>query len=250
MSAEPDAKRQKTMAAKSFIEYPAESHFPIQPVPICLSKMSNHVGFARATCAARWPAVDDGRILIALRRSSTLYCTTRNLPYGVFSTEGTAPRCGIAIGDQILDLAAAAGAGLLADVGFDAAAVFSQGTLNAFMALGKASWDALRARVGQLLSADEPALRDNAAARAACLVPQASATMHLPAQIGDYTDFYSSREHATNVGSMFRDPNNALLPNWLHLPVKIPRSATFSRLRKICIAHSHGLDSHSAYCAL
>ena len=161
-----------------------------------------------------------GGILIALRRSSTLYCTTRNLPYGVFSTEGTAPRCGIAIGDQILDLAAAAGAGLLADVGFDAAAVFSQGTLNAFMALGKASWDALRARVGQLLSADEPALRDNAAARAACLVPQASATMHLPAQIGDYTDFYSSREHATNVGSMFRDPNNALLPNWLHLPVK------------------------------
>lgn len=89
-----------------------------------------------------------------------------------------------------------------------------QATLNAFMAQGSKAWAAARAAIQRLLSADEPALRDNAELRAKALVPLAAVDMHLPAHIGDYTDFYSSREHATNVGIMFRGEDNALQPNW------------------------------------
>ncbi|POI33363.1 hypothetical protein CIB84_002885, partial [Bambusicola thoracicus] len=94
-----------------------------------------------------------------------------------------------------------------------------QPTLNAFMGLGPTAWREARALLQSLLSAAEPTLRDNAGLRKRAFVPQASATMHLPAHIGDYTDFYSSRQHATNVGIMFRGKENALMPNWLHLPV-------------------------------
>ncbi len=100
-----------------------------------------------------------------------------------------------------------------------AANVFKQPTLNAFMALGKAAWKEARVFITRILSADEPFLRDNNDLRSRALVAQASAKMVLPADIGDYTDFYSSREHATNVGIMFRGKENALMPNWLHLPV-------------------------------
>lgn len=142
----------------------------------------------------------------------------QNLPFGVFQTAGSAARTGIAIGDQILDLAELADAGLLAIDGCPAS-VFRQDALNALISCGRPVWRAVRARVAALLDANNPELRDNAALRAKALVPQASATMLLPVTIGGYTDFYSSREHATNVGMMFRDPANALLPNWLHLPV-------------------------------
>lgn len=87
------------------------------------------------------------------------------------------------------------------------------------MSLGRDAWKEARADLQRLLSANEPALRDNKVLRKGAFVSQDSAIMHLPAAIGDYTDFYSSRQHATNVGIMFRGKDNALMPNWLHLPV-------------------------------
>jgi len=142
----------------------------------------------------------------------------QNLPYGVFyrrqDTEQK-PTIGVAIGDQILDLAVVAHTGLLGtDTG-----CFLEPTLNAFMAKGKAFWSEARRTISKLLSAEEGTLRDNATLRAKALLPQSEAVMVLPARIGDYTDFYSSKEHATNVGIMFRGPSNALQENWLHLPV-------------------------------
>ncbi len=137
----------------------------------------------------------------------------QNLPYGVFSTPGTSPRVGVAIGDFVLDLAG------LEQVGLLETRYFQRGELNAFMAAGRSVWSQVRARLQALLDARNPTLRDNPALRERLLIPQAQVTMHLPARIGDYTDFYSSKEHATNVGSMFRGKENALMPNWLHLPV-------------------------------
>jgi fumarylacetoacetase len=143
----------------------------------------------------------------------------QNLPFGVFSTAADpAPRVGVAIGDQILDLAVLEDTGLLtADP--TGSRVFSRPSLNGFIALGQAAWKETRASISELLRHDSPRLRDDQALRARALVPTAEATLHLPVEIGGYTDFYSSKEHATNVGMMFRDPKNALLPNWLHLPV-------------------------------
>ena len=142
----------------------------------------------------------------------------QNLPFGIFSTEGTGPRVGVAIGDQVLDLSVLAKADLFAMLP-DGGACFAAPTLNDFMGAGKGAWDATRATLIELLSTDTPTLRDNAALREAALFAQVAVAMHLPARIGDYTDFYSSREHATNVGIMFRGVDNALQPNWLHLPV-------------------------------
>jgi fumarylacetoacetase len=141
----------------------------------------------------------------------------QNLPFGIFSTSTQlAPRVGVAIGDQVLDLAALADAGLLGSI--DRNALASR-TLNAFIGLGKPVWRETRQRLQALLSADDPALHDNAVLRQQTLVPMAQARMHLPLDIPGYTDFYSSKEHATNVGRMFRDPENALLPNWLEIPI-------------------------------
>ena len=95
---------------------------------------------------------------------------------------------------------------------------FAKDTLNDFMAMGPANWNAARNAIAALLAADCPTLRDNEAVRAKAIVPQSSAIMRMPCTIGDYTDFYASLHHATNVGSMFR-PDNPLLPNWKHLPV-------------------------------
>jgi fumarylacetoacetase len=139
----------------------------------------------------------------------------QNLPYGVFSTDGSAPRCGVAIGDLILDLAAIEAAGLLRA----SAAVFDRPALNDFLALGPAAWHATRRRLWQLLREDESALRDDAAPCAKALVPIAEARLHLPVFVRSFTDFYASREHATNVGTMFRGADNALPPNWLHMPI-------------------------------
>ena len=101
---------------------------------------------------------------------------------------------------------------------FDASC-FHKPALNAFMAQPRAVWTSARATIQRLLSKTEPLLQENAALRARALLPMDTVLMHLPAEIGDYTDFYSSREHATNVGIMFRGKENALQPNWLHLPV-------------------------------
>jgi fumarylacetoacetase len=141
----------------------------------------------------------------------------QNLPFGVFSTsEQPAPRAGVAIGDQVLDLSVLESAALLTPSPHK---VFDRPVLNDFIALGQPVWQATREQISLLLREDDARLRDDAALRARALVPMRQAVMHLPVTIGGYTDFYSSKEHATNVGSMFRDPANALLPNWLHLPV-------------------------------
>src|SRR4051794_35784609 len=143
----------------------------------------------------------------------------QNLPFGVFSTDADPTlRVGVAIGDQILDLAKLENTGLLtADP--TGSRVFNRSSLNAFIAQGQAVWRATRASISELLRHDSPRLREDLGLRAHALVPMDGVRLHLPVEIGGYTDFYSSREHATNVGMMFRDPKNALLPNWLHLPV-------------------------------
>lgn len=141
----------------------------------------------------------------------------QNLPYGVFSTAGTPPRVGVAIGECVLDLALLEAEGLI-DLG-DAKDVFAQPSVNAFMALGPNIWTATRARISQLLRHDHPDLRDNAELRGDALLPLADVTLHLPLQVAGFTDFYSSKEHASNVGVMFRGKDNALQPNWLHMPI-------------------------------
>lgn len=143
--------------------------------------------------------------------------TLINIPFGIFSTEGRL-RAGIAIGDHVLDLAAVQNAGLFGSLDLPKG-IFDAPVLNGFIALGKPAWSGVRKRVIELLSEDNGELRDDETLRRKCLNHQSEVTMHLPVHVGDYTDFYSSREHATNVGTMFRDPANALLPNWLHLPV-------------------------------
>ena len=133
-----------------------------------------------------------------------------NLPYGVFSTDGTSPRCGVAIGDLVLDLAAMEGDGLL-----DCNGALQTGSWNAFMAQGKDAWARLRAQLTAMLaegSADQSRLTGY-------LVPLAQAKLHMPISVTEYTDFYAGRNHAFNVGSMFRGPENALPPNWLHIPI-------------------------------
>ncbi|GGX21176.1 fumarylacetoacetase [Pigmentiphaga litoralis] len=140
----------------------------------------------------------------------------QNLPFGVFTpAASTEPRVGVAIGDEILDLSVLEARGLLNAP----AGLFAQRTLNPFMAAGRDTWRSVRSQLTQLLSDDTATLRDDVALRQSALVPQAQATMHLPVDIPGYTDFYSSREHATNVGALFRDPKNALMPNWLEIPI-------------------------------
>ena len=130
-----------------------------------------------------------------------------NLPFGVFSANDT-PRCAVAIGDKVLDLAALQAAGLLPDHGFE------QPALNTFMARGKAAWGEVRQTLTALLGAgaETDTLR-------AALHNMQDVTMHLPFTVAEYTDFYAGRQHAFNVGSLFRDPANALPPNWLHIPI-------------------------------
>src|SRR5262249_44804489 len=142
----------------------------------------------------------------------------QNLPYGAFRRGGAA-HVGVAIGREVLDLTVLEAEGFLAGAGQEALGLFSRGDLAAFLEGGPAVWRGVRQAVSRLWRADEPALRDNARVRELALLAQADVVMGLPAPVGDYTDFYSSKEHATNVGAMFRDPQNALLPNWLHLPV-------------------------------
>jgi fumarylacetoacetase len=140
----------------------------------------------------------------------------QNLPYGVFSANGLAPRVGVAIGDFVLDLWALA---QQCRIDVVEPGVFAQPSLNAFMTLGPKVWSSTRARISELLRHDNPELRDNDELRSEALVPLTDATLHMPFSVAGYTDFYSSREHATNVGVMFRGKDNALQPNWLHMPI-------------------------------
>lgn len=137
-----------------------------------------------------------------------------NIPFGIFSTQTKNPRVGIAIGNQVLDLVKAYDLGIFNNLKFDKE-VFERAVLNDFIALGKALTTKVRVCIQQELCNESSVLKNNPEA----FELQNEVTMHLPVQIGDYTDFYSSIEHATNVGMMFRDPDKALLPNWKHLPV-------------------------------
>lgn len=141
----------------------------------------------------------------------------QNLPFGIFETLELSPRMGVAIGNQVADLAILAQHGFFDDLKIDRA-IFEQRYLNNFIALGKEKTSAVRNRVSQILDND---LTEWDASELApyFLRNQSDVQMLLPVKIGDYTDFYSSLEHASNVGSMFRDPSNPLLPNWRHLPV-------------------------------
>ena len=142
----------------------------------------------------------------------------QNLPYGVFFTpEQPTLRVGVAVGDFVLDLALLEVLGLIRVEG--AARAFAQPSLNAFMALGPKVWSATRARISQLLRHDHPELRDNADLCRRALVPRNVTQMHLPIDVQGFTDFYSSKEHASNVGVMFRGADNALMPNWLSIPI-------------------------------
>ena len=137
----------------------------------------------------------------------------QNLPYGVFSIQGSEARIGVAIGNHILDMKAAANAGLF-DVAFPNRFALSASTLNVFMASGAQVQRAVRARLTELLSD-----RTQRAAVEPLLVHRDRATMHLPCLVGDYVDFYSSLEHATNMGRILRPDGEALLPNWRHIPI-------------------------------
>ena len=144
----------------------------------------------------------------------------QNLPYGAFRrSAGAEPRIGVAIGDFVLDLTALEEEGVFDDETLQAERPFSAPTLNPFMGLGKPAWDAARTTISHLLRADTAALRDDEALRSRVLHAMDKVALCMPVEVGDYTDFYSSRQHATNVGTMFRGPENALKPNWLHLPV-------------------------------
>eukprot|EP00960_Hanusia_phi_P038621 753519-Hanusia_phi.AAC.1 len=144
--------------------------------------------------------------------------TLDNLPYGVFSTSSRPARCGVALGNLVLDLSVISC--LLKDIGGLDPTCFAKPALNEFMACSASVWKATRARLLDLLrEGGSRELRDDQALVSRAFVKLDSVKMHLPAVIPDYTDFYSSRDHAFNCGCMFRDPANALQPNWLHLPV-------------------------------
>jgi fumarylacetoacetase len=143
----------------------------------------------------------------------------QNLPYGIFRPHDGRPRAGVAIGEFVLDLGLLEERGFLPALGSGARPLFDGACLNAFLALGRPSWQKLRAVLQELLAAETPTLRDDKTLREQAFHRQAEITMLLPARIGDYTDFYSSYHHAFNVGTMFRGAENALMPNWKWLPI-------------------------------
>lgn len=140
----------------------------------------------------------------------------QNLPFGIFEHQGS-KRAGVAIGDRILDLAALQSHGFLSDLGLPDF-LFERETLNDLLKLGRSKGGEVRNRISELLRKENGALKDHVQ-REKVLFAQREVKMHLPVKIGDYTDFYSSEQHAYNVGCMFRDPENALMPNWKHIPV-------------------------------
>ncbi|MBX2945873.1 MAG: fumarylacetoacetase [Cyclobacteriaceae bacterium] len=141
----------------------------------------------------------------------------QNLPFGIFKTRYLSPVAGVAIGEYVLDLVYLHENGYLDGIGLPPG-IFNQKYLNDFLAMGRKKAREVRERLSELLRADNDELKGNPA-REIALIPMREVQMQMPVRVPNYTDFYSSEEHATNVGSMFRDPKNALLPNWKHLPV-------------------------------
>lgn len=162
----------------------------------------------------------------------------QNLPYGIFSRKHENKRACVAIGDYVLDLSLLYDEGLLSQ-GLIPFNVFALDRLNEFMACGRAAWKSVRQRVFELLEEKTPDLRDNKSLQNRALIPMKEVQMHLPVFIGDYVDFYSSEQHATNVGSMFR-PDNPLMPNWKHLPVGYNGRASSIVISGTPIKRPHG----------
>ena len=142
-----------------------------------------------------------------------------NLPFGVFTARSGDARIGVALGEEVVDLAELERAGLLKDMPPETAAATTRGSLNEFLSLGRPAWRSVRQTLQHLLAAETPTLRDDADLRRRVFHRQRDVTMQLPVRIGNYTDFYSSYHHAHNVGTMLRGPENALMPNWTWLPV-------------------------------
>lgn len=142
----------------------------------------------------------------------------QNIPFGVFITKEDVITIGTRIGNFAVDMGALQQLGYFEGIDLTDD-MFMQDTLNDFISDGKKTWRLVRNRLAELFDENNPKLRDNKSHREVVIFNVEDIEMLLPVQIGDYTDFYSSKEHATNVGKMFRDPENALLPNWLHIPV-------------------------------
>lgn len=142
----------------------------------------------------------------------------QNLPFGIFRNADSPPRAGVAIGDHVVDLAFLQKQGYLKEAGIPDG-VLSRSTLNDLFALGRGAIRRVRTEISRLLRHDTETLKKNDSQRRLALLKQQDVRMLMPLRVGNYTDFYSSEEHAFNVGSMFRDPANALMPNWKHLPV-------------------------------
>ena len=142
----------------------------------------------------------------------------QNIPFGIIKRKGHNPTAATRIGNTVIDLFALSKLNFLDDLGFNTD-IFDNSVLNDFISLHRNSWRALRDRISDIFEETNTILRDNLPAKSKILFPYHSVKMQMPVNIGDYTDFYSSIEHATNVGIMFRDPANALLPNWKHIPV-------------------------------
>ncbi len=142
----------------------------------------------------------------------------QNIPFGVFLTRDNVITIGTRIGDYAIDLGALHQLGYFKDIPLTDD-IFLQDTLNDFIADGRKTWRLVRNRISEIFEEGNAALRENAKHRDTVIFEMNEVEMQLPVQIGDYTDFYSSIEHATNVGTMFRGKENALMPNWLHLPV-------------------------------
>ena len=142
----------------------------------------------------------------------------QTIPFGVFLTRENVVTVGTRIGDFAIDLGALQQLNYFEDIELTDD-MFMQDTLNDFISDGQKTWRLVRNRIADIFDAQNSKLRDNAKHRKVVIFNINEVEMQLPVLIGDYTDFYSSKEHATNVGKMFRDPENALLPNWLHIPV-------------------------------
>lgn len=142
----------------------------------------------------------------------------QNIPFGVFLTRDDVITIGTRIGDYAIDLGALHQLGYFKGIPLTDD-MFLQDTLNDFIADGRITWRLVRNRIAEIFDAENPSLRDNDEHKDKIIFKMSEVEMQLPVSVGDYTDFYSSKEHATNVGSMFRDPENALMPNWLHIPI-------------------------------
>lgn len=153
-----------------------------------------------------------------IETSATTDFPIQNIPFGVFLTRDDIITIGTRIGDTAIDLGALHQLGYFEGIDLTDD-LFLQDSLNDFISDGKKTWRLVRNRISDIFLKDNPTLRDNAEHRKQILFTLDEIEMQMPVEVGDYTDFYASKEHATNVGSLFRDPENALLPNWLRIPI-------------------------------